>query len=298
MDEISDLRLFVRLVAAGSLSEAARRLNSSPPAMSRRLAALEARLGVRLIDRDSRRFSPTEEGGQLYERALRILAEVDEAEAEASAGGALARGRLRIGAPIQMGRNQIAPMIADFLALYPQIQVDLVLSDAGQDVIDDHLDVALRLEAPSDPSIIARRLVSSRRVLCASPHHLARSPPLETPADLAQHDCIRLIRGHEIFDRWPFAIAGARQLFPVRGSLTTNSGEVLHQWILAGLGLGMKIHWDVRADLQAGRLVECLPAYACDDVDLYATYPTRSYLPPRVRAFIDFVAARIRDPIG
>jgi DNA-binding transcriptional LysR family regulator len=295
-DEISDLRLFARLVAAGSLSEAARRLNSSPPAMSRRLAALEARLGVRLIDRDSRRFTPTEEGAQLHERALRILAEIDEAEAEASAGGATPRGRLRIGAPIQIGRAQIAPMIAEFTGLYPDVSVDLALSDAGQDVVDDELDIALRIEPPTDPSIVVRKLMSSRRVLCASPDYLARHPAPQAPADLADHDCIRLVRGHQVYDDWPFTVHGERQYLHVRGRLTTNSGEVLHQWILAGRGIGMKMLWDIEADLEAGRLVECLAAYACDDVELYATYPTRAYLAPRVRVFIDFIAARLRKP--
>jgi DNA-binding transcriptional LysR family regulator len=292
-NEISDLRLFTRIVAAGSLSETARRLNSSLPAVSRSLAALEARLGVRLIDRASRRFNLTAEGSLLYQRATGILTDIDEAEAEASAKAKAPRGRLRVGAPLEIGRRQIAPLIAQFVEQYPEIIVELILTDSIFDVLGDELDIGLQADPPNDGNIISRTLISSRRVVCASPDYLSRNPSPKLPTDLLAHNCIRFVRGHHVIDRWIFKEAGATKEIQVHGNLSTNNSEVMHEWGLLGRGVVVKAHWDIKGDLQNGRLIELLAPYACDDISLYATFPTRSHLPYRVRVFIDFVVAAL-----
>ena len=189
-DEISDLRLLTQVVAAGSLTAAAERLDSSLPAVSRRLAALESRLGVRLIDRNARRFNLTEEGTLLHERALRILAEVDEAEAEAGSKGSQIAGRLRIGAPLQIGREKIAPLIATFALAHPKVRVELVLTDADLDVADEDLDIMLRLQMPTSPNLVVRRVLAGRRVVCASPDYVKRHGLPAQPEDLRSHNCM------------------------------------------------------------------------------------------------------------
>lgn len=288
-DELSDLRLFVRMVNAGSLSETARRLNSSLPAMSRRLSAMEARLGVRLIDRNSRRFAPTEEGGLLYERGVVLLEELDRAEAEVSAKVKSPRGRLRVGAPLEIGRRRFAPLVARFAERYPGITVELVLADSRLDVVGDELDIGLQLDPPTDGSVISRRLLSSRRVVCASPAYLARRGRPERPEDLLQHDCICLVRGRHVFDRWSFQEAGRPREVQVKGALSTNHAEVLHGWALMGQGIALKALWDIEQDLAEGKLVELLAPYACDAINLDVAYVTRTHLPPRIRVFIDFI---------
>jgi len=288
-NEISDLRLFTRIVAAGSLSETARRLNSSLPAVSRHLAALEERLGVRLIDRASRRFGLTAEGSLFYERSVAMLNDLDEAMAEASAKAKAPRGRLRVGAPLEIGRREVAPLIAEFTSQHPEITVELFLTDSVFDVVGDELDIGLQVDPPNDGSIISRTLVSSRRVVCASPEYLSRHPTPAVLDDLLQHNCIRLLRGRDVLDRWVFKDGNTAQEIQVRGNLSTNNAEVMHQWILAGRGIGLKAHWDIKEDLDSGRLVELLAPFACNEICLYATFPTRSYLPFRVRVFIDFI---------
>jgi DNA-binding transcriptional LysR family regulator len=292
-DEISDLRLFAQLVDAGSLSAAARKLNSSTTAMSRGLAGLEERLGVRLIARTTRRFDLTEEGSLLYERCVKILAEIDEAEAEASANGTTPRGFVRVGAPSELGRRQIAPLISRFTDAYPQVKVHLALSDAGAELMESGLDVILRIGLPSEVGVIATKLLASRRVVCASPAYIDRCGMPQTPDDLAQHDCIRLVRGRWVFDDWTFCQGDGRREVHVDGTLTTSSGEILHDWALAGKGLALKALWDVRKDIAAGRLVECLADYACDEIELYAVFLSRKHLSPRVRVFLDFIRAAI-----
>lgn len=288
-DQIGDLKLFTRLVAAGSLSKAAQLLDSSPAAMSRRLAALEARLSVRLVERHARRFMLTEEGALLYERAVRIVRDVEEAEAEASAKGDAVGGVLRIGAPNELGRRVIAPMLGRFRERCPSLEVLLVLSDAGLDPVEDGLEMVLRNGMPADPNAVVRKLLTSRRIVCATPDYLARHGAPTTPDDLLQHDCIRLVRGRHVFDEWPFVENGVRRVVSVRGSLSSTSGEVLHDWVLAGGGIGLKALWDIAADLREGRLIECLRPYWCDEIDLYACFASHAHMPRRVRAFMAFL---------
>ena len=297
-DDISDLRLFVRMVTAGSLTETARRLNSSLPAMSRRLSALENRLGARLIERSTRRFVLTEEGTLLYERALGILSDIDQVEAEVGARTRSPRGHLRVGAPLEIGRRRLAPLIGAFCRQYPEVTVELVLDDGRADVIANDLDVALHVDPLREGDVITRLVLASRRVICASPGYLERCGVPQRPADLADHDCIRFVRGHHVYDRWTFVENGEPLEVRVQGSLSTSSAEVLHDWALDGLGVGIKAHWDVEQDIAEGRLVELLISFAANPIDLYVIYPTRSHMPRRVRAFIDFVVDALKSRPG
>jgi DNA-binding transcriptional LysR family regulator len=297
-DEISDIRLFARIVSAGSLSETARRLNSSLPAVSRRLAAMERRLGARLIDRGSRHFVLTEEGSLLYERAAAILADLDQIEAEVGASSATPQGHLRVGAPLEIGRRRLAPLIAEFSRRYPHVTIELVLTDSFLDVVGDDLDVGLHVDVPLDGNVIARKLISSRRVTCASPAYLAKHGVPARPEDLLAHACIRLVRGRHVFDTWTFVDDKQLLDVQVRGALSTSNAEVLHGWILDGYGMGLKALWDIEDDLKAGRLVEVLAPFAHDTINLYLIYPTRNHLPGRVRVFIDFIVDAVDELHG
>ena len=292
--DISDLKLFVRIVAAGNLSETARRLNSSLPAVSRRLAAMEARLGVRLVDRGPRHFNLTEEGTLYYEGGVAVLAELEALESRVSARSSTPFGRIRVGAPMEIGRRRIAPLVAEFVKLYPQVSVELVLTDSRVDVTSDELDVGLHVYEPNDPSIIVRKLISSQRIVCASPTYLAKKGTPQRPEDLSSQSCLCLLRGRHLYDQWPFQVNGVKEDFSVQGVLFSSSAEVLHDWVLDGHGLALKAQWDVEADLKAGRLVEVLKSYQCNEINLYATYATRSHLPRRVRLFLDFVSSSLR----
>jgi DNA-binding transcriptional LysR family regulator len=292
-DEISDLRLFTRIVAAGSLSETARRIHSSLPAVSRRLAAMEERLGVRLIDRGSRRFTLTEEGAVLHERALTILRDLDAAEAEATAQAKHPRGRLRVGVPVEIGRRRIAPLVAEFTARYPGISIELVLGDSRVDILEEEIDIGIHVDPPQDSNLISRILLYGSRVIVATPEYLARHPAPARPIDLLDHDCARLVRGRRVFDNWMFKEDGRVREVQVQGTLLTNNSEVMHEWALAGRAVTIKALWDVEDDIRAGRLVQLLKPFQCDVLNLYATYATRTHLPPRMRLFIDFVVQEL-----
>ncbi|HJV85412.1 MAG TPA: LysR family transcriptional regulator [Noviherbaspirillum sp.] len=292
---VSDLRLFVTMVDAGSISAAARILNSSPPAVSRRLATLEARLGIRLITRTSRHFEPTDEGRVYYERGVCILKQIEDAESEATLRAKKPCGQLKVGAPMGLGRRYIAPMIERFNVCYPDISVHLVLSDAGWDVLDDSLDVAIRVGLPPDTSIIARKLIEQRRIVCASPSYLDQFGTPQTPEDLVRHNCIRLVRGADPLDNWQFSLEGQKRGVRVSGTFTTTSSEVVSQWAAAGKGIGLLALWDIQEHLETGTLKECLTEYWCDVIELYAIFVHRQHLPLRIRMFVDFIAKEFRS---
>lgn len=292
-DEVAELQLFVQIVKAGNLSAAARALNSSPAAMSRGLSALESRLGVRLVTRTSRSFELTEEGQLFYDRCARIVTDIAEAEAEASSKGTAVKGMLRVGAPMELGRRLIAPLINDFRQRFPEVQVHLMLSDAGLDVIDDGLDVALRVGLPADSTVIAKKILTVKRIVCASPAYFKKHGVPAKPSDLLHHDCIRLVRGRRVMDSWIFQEQGKRFEVTVNGTLSTTSGEVVHDWVRAGKGIALKAAWDLQSELAAGTIVQCLSKFWCDEIDLFAISANRQHLSPRIRAFLDFVAKKI-----
>jgi DNA-binding transcriptional LysR family regulator len=290
-DGIGDIELFRAIVEAGGISAGALALDSSLPAVSRRLSALEARLGVRLAERSARRFRLTDDGALYYEHCRSILAELRDAEAEVSARGATARGLLKVGAPMELGRRRITPLLADFAARHPALEAHLVLSDSGLEVGQDGRDVALRVDRPDDPAVITRKIASTWRVLCAAPSYLAARGMPERPADLAGHECLRLARRHRLHDRWRFRTKAGLEEIKVGGRMSSGSGDVLHGWALDGRGISLEALWDVADDLKAGRLVECLADFWCDGIELFATFLPCQPVPPRIRLFVDFMAA-------
>lgn len=284
-----DFRFFVKLVEAGGLSAAARRLGSSPPAVSRRLSSLEARLGTTLVIRSSRCFTLTQEGQRFNERALLVVAEMDDILAELNDEQSALRGRLRIAAPMEVGRRRLAPLLSQFQALHPQLEVELILSDAGQDLVRDELDFAFRTTMPEDTSLVCQTLLKSRRVVCATPDYLAKHGQLETPEDLNHHNCLRLVRGRLVFDEWKFQRDSVPVQVQVRGTLSSTSGEVVHGWVLAGLGVALKAEWDIAEDLAKGHLVACLERFSVAELCLYGVFQPRPRQTRRLRVLLDYL---------
>ena len=288
----ADLGFFSVLVAAGSLSAAAREQGITTPAVSKRLAQMEARLGVSLVNRTTRRMSLTAEGELYLERARTILGEIDNMEQMLGLSKSTPSGQLRVNATLGFGRSHIAPVISRFVRKYPRVDVRLQLSVDPPPLSEDAFDVCIRFGPPPDARIIARHIAPNRRLLCASPAYLTRNGEPKVPADLAQHNFISIRQGDEAYGLLRLARGrGAHvESVKVRGNLTTNDGEIAVSWALDGHGIMLRAEWDIERYLRSGRLVALLPQYHTPNADIYAVYPQRHQASARVRAFVDFVA--------
>ncbi|OWY38672.1 LysR family transcriptional regulator [Xenophilus sp. AP218F] len=294
MSELKQLETFVAVVGLGSLSAAARQEGVVPAMVGRRLDALEERLGVRLLVRTTRSVTPTREGEAFFEDCQRILAELAEAEAAVASGSGKARGHLRLSAPAGFGRRHVAPLVASFQRAYPEVKVTLDLSDRLVDLQRDRIDCAIRISDLADSSLVAMRLAENRRVVVAAPSYLARRGVPRTLEDLADHECLSL--GESQSRGWSFAREGAPINLKVSGSLECNDGAVLHDWALQGLGLAWRSLWEVKDDLDEGRLATVLDAFASPGYPVYAVVPQRRFLPARVRCFIEHLRAAYAAP--
>jgi DNA-binding transcriptional LysR family regulator len=290
----ADLGFFSALAGAGSLSAAARELGITTPAVSKHLALMEARLGVSLVNRTTRRMSLTPEGETYLESARRILAEIDGMEEQLGVAKATPKGLLRVNATLGFGRSHVAPLISRFARKHPQVNVQLHCSVNPPPLTDDSFDVCIRFGAPPDARIIARFIASNRRLLCASPAYLAKHGMPKVPNDLTKHNCIGIRQGEEAYGTWRLASGRgksvASETVKIRGNLTTNDGEIAVNWALDGHGVLMRAEWDIDRFLRNGRLVHVLPQYHTPYADIYAVYPQRHQLAARVRAFVDFMA--------
>lgn len=288
-DSLYEMSVFSRVVAAGSLSAAARDLGISTAGVSRKLAALEARLGVRLLNRTTRRISLTDEGASYHEACNRILAEIEEADAAASARLVEPEGALKVALPASFGHLHIAPLVPHFAARFPKVRLALSLSDRTVNVIEEGFDLAIRIGELEDSSLAARKLAPNRRVVCASPAYLARHGAPLRPEDLQNHNCV-ITQDFQM--TWEYRDpVGKRSSVRVAGKYSCDNWEVLREWALAGLGIALKSTWDVRRQLEEGSLVALLPGYDfATEVAIYAVYPHRRYLPAKTRVFIDFLA--------
>ena len=294
----TDLGFFSVLAGAGSLSAAARELGITTPAVSKHLALMEARLGLSLVNRSTRRMGLTPEGELYLAHARRILGEIDGMAQLLGAAKATPQGLLRVNATLGFGRSHVAPLISRFVKLHPQVEVQLQLSVNPPPLTDDSFDVCIRFGAPPDARVIARYIAANRRLLCAAPAYLAQHGTPKVPNDLGKHRCIGIRQGEAAYGVWRLTSgrgkAATTEAVKTRGGLSTNDGEIAVKWALDGHGILMRAEWDIAPYLKSGRLVQVLPQCHTPDADIHAVYPQRHQLAARVRAFVDFVAAELR----
>ncbi len=303
MDYLAAIRAFVRSVDLGSFSRAAAEGGVKVSTVSRYVSALEADLGAALLNRSTRRLHLTEAGATFYERAAQILADVEEARSATASLNARPQGLLRLNIPGAFGRRHVVPHLKDFLAAYPDIRIDATLTDATVDLIETGADVAVRIGALADSTLVARRLASHRRALVASPDYLATRPPLDTPDQLAGHDC--LLFALQPANAWYFrrgdpAVAEPREV-KVAGRLRANDSEALLEAALAGLGVALLPTWLIGEDLRAGRLLAPLSAWEWliapgPERAIWGVYPPKKVVSPKVRAFLTFLSQRFGTP--
>jgi DNA-binding transcriptional LysR family regulator len=290
MDRLRAFEVFVAVVAKQGFARAAEALDTSPANVTRYVAELEAHLGTRLVNRHSRKLSLTESGQALYERARAVLEDVAEAEAVASATTLQPTGRLRINAPVSFGIRHLAPLWPRFAKLHPGIELDIALIDRVVDIVEEGYDLAIRISRRGSNALPARKLASSRNIVCAAPAYLRKRARPKVPADLAAVDCIgytHAATGNE----WQLLDArGTEHTVRVNYTMLTNNGDTARAAALAGLGVIWQPTFLVGEDLRAGRLVELLPAYRMADIDVLAVYPSRRHLSAKVRVMIDFLA--------
>ena len=293
MDQLQAMRVFVGVVDAGSFAGAADALGLSRTMASKHVRDLEEQLGARLLNRTTRRVSLTGAGGVYAERCREILAALDEADHEAALQSLTPRGRLRINAPMSFGVAHIAPLLDGYMRRYGEVEVDLVLNDRFVDLVEEGYDLAIRIGALANSSLVARRLATTRLVACAAPAYLARAGTPLAPVDLAGHVCL----GYSLLtDRnlWRFADpARPNGTVAVRVTerLTSNNGEALKQAACSGLGVILEPDFIVHDAIADGRLVEILPAFAPPPTGVHALYPHHRQLSARVRTFIDYLVA-------
>ncbi len=288
-----ELAFFVALIGRGSLSAAARELGITTAAASKRLAQMEVRAGVALINRTTRRLSPTPEGEVVLEHARRILREIDDLDQLLAKAKATPKGLLRVNATLGFGRLHVAPALSRYVRRYPEVDAQLTLSVSPPPLADDQFDVCIHFGQPPDARVIARRLLFNRRLLCAAPDYLAARGEPRTPHDLVRHNCIAIRQGDDPYGVWRLIRdKGGKEeaeAVKVRGNLTTNDGEIAVRWALDGHGILMRAEWDIERYLKGGQLARVLPDYQTPDADVYAVYPEQRRLSPRIRTFVDFL---------
>lgn len=287
MDRFKQVETFVAVATRGSLSAAAQHEGVAPAVIGRRIDALEARLGVKLMVRTTRRIALTFEGSAFLEDCQRLLRDWHDAEASVSAGGVKASGHLRVTAPAGFGRRHVAPLVPAFVAAHPDVSVSLDLSDRLVDIVNEGIDLAVRIGTLDDSSLVAIPLADNQRVVVASPAYLARRGTPAHPDELQHHACLTFGSAGSQSRGWLFTIED--RVVPVRvgGPLECNDGAVLHAWSLDGHGLAWRSMWEVAGELEAGRLVTVLDAFRAPPSAIHALFPQRRHLPLRVRMFID-----------
>ena len=293
----ADIGFFSTLAASSSLSAAARELGLTAAAVSKRLTQMEQRAGVMLVNRTTRRMMLTPEGEVFLAHARRILDEIDELGELLGSAKKSPKGLLRVNATLGFGRGHVGPAISRFVARHPQVSVQLQLSVAPPPLTDDAFDVCIRFGELPDTRVIARRLASNRRLLCASPTYLARHGTPLAPHDLRRHNCIGIRQGDEPYGVWRLSSGrGAShktETVRISGNLTTNDGEIAVKWALDGHGILMRAQWDIEEYLADGRLVVVLDGYSTPSADIYAVYAQHHQMSTRIRAFVDFLALEL-----
>ena len=292
MDRFNGMAVFVKVVEASSFAAAARHFGMSPAMVSKHVQTLEERLGVRLLNRTTRRVSATEVGQNYYEHCVRILSDIEEAERAAGDLQTAPRGLLRVSASVSFGMRHLAPAIADYLATYPEVSIELSLDDPYVDLLEERFDVAIRLGRLADSSLIARKLGSVETILCASPAYLERNGAPQIPGDLAKHNCLVYTYATPQ-SVWHFVNQnGIEDAIRISGRFLANSGDALLTLALKDAGVILAPDYIVEDELKAGRLVRLLPAYKAVETPVHAVYPHSRFLSAKTRTFVDFLTLR------
>lgn len=287
MTAISDLDIFARVARTGNMSAAGREMGLSPAVISKRISVLEERLGARLFQRTTRQLTLTETGEGYFKRVVDILSLVEEAEDFVSRRNTKPRGLLKVTAPTTFSRLHISPYLAEFTSRYPDIELDVHLTDNFVDIIRDGFDLAIRIGELQDSSLVAKKLAPDNRVICASPSYLEKHGTPTSLADLEHHNC--LAAGAQ--DVWRLDGPEGQRQVRGRGNIRSNSAEFIREALLSGLGLGLRSTWDVGPEIMSGDLKVVLPQYkGANSVAIYAVYPCREFMPAKVNACIDFLA--------
>ncbi|WP_203141494.1 LysR family transcriptional regulator [Marinobacter mangrovi] len=294
MTNLGDLRLFVEAARLGSLSAAARNLERSPAAASASLKRLEAELGVRLVERNTRNLRLTPEGLLFRERVAPGLTLIDEARHSVSHDCAEISGEIRFTAPVDFARQWLRPLMDEFRGLHSQVRFILQAGDSMRDLVSEPLDLAIRYGELPDSALVARRLLDNRRIVVGSPDYFARHGRPSHPQDLAHHNCVTYFFGGSAYRRWSFRRGRDTVVVEVSGDCTSNDGSIVRDWALDGVGLAYKSELDVKADLLAGRLEPAFRDWRGDSVPLNAVYPGTGPRPVRVRQFVDFLRERLK----
>jgi DNA-binding transcriptional LysR family regulator len=289
MDKLKQLESFVAVATKGSLTASALAEGVAPAVIGRRIDALEERLGVKLLVRTTRRITLTHEGSAFLEDCQRLLADLSNAEASVSAGGVKASGYLRITAPAGFGRRHVAPLVPKFLALHPDVNISLNLSDRVVDIVNEGFDCAVRVGDLPDSNLVSVRLADNRRLCVAAPSYLQRAGTPKHPQELARHECLTLSSEASQTRGWAFSIDGVVTYMRPSGRLNCSDGQVLHDWCVAGLGIAWRSTWEVEREVKAGLLVSALDDFSAPANGIYAVFPQRKHLPLRVRLWIDFL---------
>ncbi|NUZ04542.1 LysR family transcriptional regulator [Piscinibacter koreensis] len=289
MAKLKQIESFVSVATRGSLTAAARAEGVAPAVIGRRIDALEARLGVKLLVRTTRRISLTHEGSSFLEDCQRFLADLRNAEASVSAGGVKASGALRITAPAGFGRRHVAPLVPRFIASHPDVRVSLNLGDRVVDIVNEGYDCAVRVGDLPDSSLVSVRLADNRRLCVATPAYLKRAGIPKHPDELMRHECLTLSSDASQSRGWAFEIDGSVTHLRPSGRLDCSDGQVLHDWCVAGLGIAWRSTWEVEAELASGQLVSVLNDFAAAPNGIYAVFAHARHLPLRTRLWIDFL---------
>ncbi len=291
IDIVASMRVFTAVVDAGSFAGAADKLDLSRGMATRYVAQLEAHLGVRLLNRTTRKLSLTEAGNDYYQRATQVLAMVEEAETSVAQEASVPRGTLRVTSSVTFGVHHLGRAITEYLQQYPGVQVDVTLNDRVVDLIEEGFDLGIRVATRIDPGLVARKLTPARIVVCASPGYLKKHGAPQSPEELTGHNCLSYAYW-SLGNEWHFRRKGVERKVRVSGNLRGNNGDILVNAAIEGVGVILHPTFLVYEPLREKKLVRILPDWEADDLTVFAVYPNRKFLPPKVRSFIDFLAER------
>ncbi len=294
----TDLAFFSTLVKCGSLTATAREFDVTPSAVSKWLAQLESRLGVRLIARNTRRISLTNEGEVYLTEGRRILGEIDDLERTIASSRAAPVGLLKVNATLGFGRSVIAPVIAKFAALYPDLEIQLLLTSRPLSLAEGAADLGIRFGEPPDARVTARRIANHRRRIFAAPGYLEQHGRPQVPHDLTRHNCLIVRQDELAYGQWHFTRGRQSQTIKVRGTLSSNDGAAVLVWALEGRGILMRSEWDAGPFVRSGQLEVLLDEYALPPADIYAVYPQKQNLAAKVRVYVEFLAAHFGQGRG